>query len=205
MMQSAVITASTGTRCATPQRQFSPDSAWTVPSVDDCTALWERFAVPEHIQKHCQKVAHVATSLAKRAVECGMPNQIAAVQASALLHDVAKMYCVDYGGSHAQEGAAWVLEATGNHLIAQGVMHHVWWPWDIDLDAHFLPLAVQYADKRVRHDSIVSIDERFSDLMVRYGSTDLRQEYITASRLQADNIERALSARLEWNLSCVSF
>ena len=33
--------------------------------------------------------------------------------AAGLLHDLAKTYCIRHGGSHAQLGAAWVLEATG--------------------------------------------------------------------------------------------
>ena len=41
----------------------------------------------------------------------------ATVRASALLHDIAKTYCIRYGGSHAQLGAAWALSETHNYKL----------------------------------------------------------------------------------------
>jgi len=48
-------------------------------------------------------------------------------------------------------------------------------------------LLVNYADKRVRHASIVTLSERFEDLLRRYGSTAERREMI--SRLHDETLE----------------
>ncbi len=183
-----------------------------IPSDEECLALCAQYDIMEHIQRHCMAVADLATALAKRAVEIHgtgeegvfgntwggcLPGLVPVTRAAGLLHDVAKSYCVRHGGGHAQIGASWVLAATGNHYIAQAVMHHVEWPWhlpeNVCLPAHF----VSYADRRVRHDEYVSLEDRYTDLQDRYGKTPERQASIRASQQQAIKLERALSAHLE--------
>ena len=36
-----------------------------------CTALWEKYAMPPHIRRHCKVVAHIACTLAGRALARG--------------------------------------------------------------------------------------------------------------------------------------
>jgi hypothetical protein len=161
--------------------------------------------MPDHIRQHSEAVAQVAHTIALHARRSGMNVCADTVLASALLHDLAKIYTILHGGNHAQLGAAWVLKETGNPAIAQGVVHHVWWPWSISLDRHFLPCVIIYADKRVRHERIVSLAERYDDLMVRYGRTEKSRQYITLSLEQAADIERALAERLEIDFNAYSF
>ncbi len=175
------------------------------PSVEECYALWDRYAMPQHIREHSRLVADIALYIALRARDLLLYDCVQSVRASALLHDLAKHYTIEYGGNHAQLGGVWALEATGSPVIAQGVVHHVYWPWHLDVDAYFLPLCVIYADKRVRHDTFVTIEERFEDLFERYATNDFIRGRIELSKQQALEVERALSNRLGIDLHACTF
>ncbi|MGE4299851.1 MAG: HD domain-containing protein [Desulfovibrionaceae bacterium] len=175
------------------------------PDVDACRGIMARFAMPGHIRAHSERVTQVAVFVAERAREAGMDVCVRSVQASALLHDIAKDYAIRHGGHHAQLGGAWTVEATGNPTVAQGVMHHVFWPWDVDIDRGFLPLTVIYADKRVRHQSVVSVADRYDDLFDRYGATPDIRARIQVTMNQALDIEQQLGNRLGIDLHACTF
>lgn len=153
-----------------------------------------------NVRAHSALVACLATSLAEAAVTAGLAVNVGEVRAAALLHDLAKTYTIRHGGNHCQLGAAWVQELTGNPILAQGVLCHVSWPHSIDLQAHFLPLALIYSDKRVKHNRIVTLEARFEDLLVRYGKTDSIKNRIRESFERAEAIEHALAQTLGMNL-----
>ncbi len=159
----------------------------------------------EHIRVHSWLVAGVATILAELARDRGMGLNVQAVRASALLHDLGKTYTVQFGGNHSQLGSSWVIQATRNPAVAQGVMHHVHWPGPLDLEAHFLPLAIIYADKRVKHESVVSLKDRFVDLVDRYGVNQDLIARIQRSFQQGKDIEKLLNTRLEVDLDAYPF
>ncbi len=159
-----------------------------IPREADCLAIWNTVGVPEHIRSHCELVAAYALSLGQRLVCRGVVLDLDALYASALLHDIAKRFCIENGGNHAQLGAAWTVQFTGEPLLAQGVLHHVSWPWEIDFAGWPLPLLVQYADKRIMHNRFVDIDTRFDDLAKRYGHIELMHE----GKEQAKEMERQL-------------
>ena len=167
------------------------------PSEDVCRALWDKYEMPEHIRTHSEQVARFSVVLAEMAAERGAVVQVEEVRACGLLHDIAKSYTLRHGGSHAQLGAAWTLAETGHAGVAQGILHHVYWPWPLQEETLCtLPILVLYADKRTQHADFVTIEERFADLRDRYGIHEQARKGIEASRLQAISIERALSARL---------
>ena len=99
------------------------------------------------------------------------------------------------------------MAETRNYALAQGVMLHVHWPWPLPEGAGIcaLPFFVIYADKRVRHDACVPLEERYEDLLTRYGRTEAAREGIRGSYEQGKTIERALSAQLGWALHEDSF
>lgn len=137
----------------------------------------------------------------------GLCGQCAGGARQRLLHDIAKTYCLRHGGSHALLGGAWAVAETRNYTLAQGVMLHVHWPWPLPEGAGIcaLPFFVIYADKRVRHDACVPLEERYEDLLTRYGRTEAAREGIRGSYEQGKTIERALSAQLGWALHEDSF
>lgn len=181
-----------------PHSGFVPDEA-------RCRSFWKRHGMYPHIQEHSLQVAKVATLMAQRAHDLGLPVAVQATRASALLHDIAKTYSIVHGGNHSQLGAAIVMQLTGNPLLAQGVLHHVYWPFAVDVRAHFTPLAVLYADKRVAHDQLVRMPDRFDDLMERYGRTEAIRERIRQTLEQALDVERAFNILLGVDLDASDF
>ncbi len=188
-----------------PYLELSSLHVGSIPDDEACFALWDNYNMLENIRIHSLLVADVATLLATMAVDKGFDLCIKSVRASALLHDIAKTYTIDHGGSHAQMGASWVISATGNRKIAQGVAMHVHWPWPIPENICQLPFFVIYADKRVKHTKCVSLTERYDDLVVRYGLTQAHRDSIHASYMQGKEIERALSAQLGVDLDAHTF
>ena len=182
-----------------------PDAVWPTPSEAQCRAWWDDHAMMPHIKDHSARVAQVAEYVAVRAERAGHRVDVAQVRASALLHDLAKTYTIEHGGNHSQIGAAWVMDLTANPAVAQGVMHHVYWPFTMDAPANLLPFCVIYGDKRVSHDRIVDMEARFQDLMDRYGTTLVIRAAITKTHEQALVIERALGEIIGEDLSCASF
>ncbi|GFK96044.1 Ribonuclease Y [Fundidesulfovibrio magnetotacticus] len=170
------------------------------PSDAGCFAFWDEYAMLPHIREHSLAVARVATTLALAARRAGLPVDVQLVRASALLHDIAKTYTIHHGGNHSQLGGAWMQERTGNPVLAMGIVHHVHWPWPVDVRGHFLPMAIIYGDKRVRHDCVVTLDERFEDLYARYGSTPYIRDRLAESKQQSLDIESALGQALGMNL-----
>lgn len=179
------------------------------PPPDDarCFQLWDAYGMLDNIRSHSLRVAHIASAIASIAHELGFLQDIQEVRASALLHDLAKTYCLRHGGSHALLGASWVLKETSQPRIAQGVILHVQWPWKLPEGKKIcsLPIIVLYADKRVKHDNCVTLSERFEDLLVRYGQTEAAREGIRESWKQAQTIEQRISAQLGINLNENSF
>ena len=111
-----------------PSLEFPADPSWVVPE-RQCSRLWDKYDMMPHIREHCRAVAGVAVEIVRRAEERGAvpegrPLTVPLARAAGLLHDIAKSYTIRHGGSHAQLGAAWVREETGNPLLAQAVLFH---------------------------------------------------------------------------------
>ncbi|MFW5731200.1 MAG: HDIG domain-containing metalloprotein [Desulfonatronovibrionaceae bacterium] len=180
------------------------DPRWKIPDVQECLEYWEEYHLPEHIREHSMMVAVVAENICRLAGS-NLPVPREAVLASALLHDIGKFYCIEHGGSHNQLGASVVMELTANPAIAQGVMHHVYWPGDLDVQKFFLPLVLIYSDKRVKHNRIVTLKTRFDDLYARYGVDEKMKSMIQKSWDQAVAIETDLNHKYGVNLNAYTF
>jgi len=149
---------------------FTPSSRRSgaaVPDRAECDRLLERYDVPAHIRRHSEQVARVARRLSAALGAAGVALDGALVEAAALLHDISKAACLQ-GGDHAREGAE-LLQTLGYPEVAALVGRHVelglWEPDGQITEAEIL----NYSDKRVRHEEVVSLQERFEDLVERYG------------------------------------
>ena len=189
-----------------PSLSFPVSPSWYVPDEAQCVRLWDKYGMMPHIREHCRAVASVALEIVRRAGERGLIPEgrgldAPSVLAAGLLHDIAKTYTIRHGGSHAQLGAAWVRDETGNPALAQAVLWHVSWPWqegplDDSADPLRLPIIIAYADKRVRHTEVVTLEQRFEDLLIRYGIDDERRERITGYLNRTKTVEKALFDRI---------
>ena len=186
-------------------KPFSAQVLGNTPDIEKCYNLWDKYSMLENIRIHSRFVAEIATCIASWAIKKGMDCRHDIILAAALLHDLGKTYTIKYGGSHSQVAASWIMEETNNPAIAQCVLHHVYWPGEIDLKNHFEPLVIIYADKRVKHDMLVTLDQRFDDILKRYGTNDRRKEKILGSYKQNQYIEQELNKLLEVDLNAYSF
>lgn len=97
------------------------------------------------------------------------------VLAGALLHDIAKTPCLQQDCHHAKKGRDLCIEL-GYKEVGEVVREHVWLfefsPERYASGHFFAKELVYYADKRVRHDQIVSIAARKDYILERYGNND---------------------------------
>ncbi|MFP4168975.1 MAG: HD domain-containing protein [Desulfonatronovibrionaceae bacterium] len=180
-------------------------SGWPAPDAEQCRFLLDKYKTPEHIRAHSITVRDVARLIGLAAQKSGLEVCLPVLEAAALLHDIGKAYSIRHGGAHSQLGASIVMEETGNPVIAQAVMHHVFWPEQISVRDYFTPLTIIYSDKRVRHNQVVSIDDRFSDLFSRYGINETRMKLIQGSKNQALEIENELEKLIGVDLHACTF
>ncbi len=176
------------------QRLQEDYRSYTVPSKEECRVVMEEIAkLPEGLMRHSRKVAEVARELGEGLEQAGQKMDLAALEAGALCHDLAKGR-----PDHEREGAGF-LRRMGFEAIAPLVAAHA------DLQASGEPSLeaklVFLADKLVMGDRLVSLDERFSEAMQRFGSDpaaaeDIRRKWSIARTAQ-NEIEMLLKRPME--------
>jgi len=134
-----------------------------IPSREDALDIMDSRHVPRHILMHSLKVRQVAVAIASMLIGTGYPIDIRLVDRAAILHDVCKMDSIISGGDHASMGQE-LMQKLGYPLVGDVIGQHVLLR-EMVLDE---AMVVNYADKRVRQDVVVSLDQRFVDLMYRY-------------------------------------
>ncbi len=169
--------------------------AHKVPTRGTCLELLKRLRVPDHVISHSLQVERVASSLARALEKSGQDVDTALVEAAALLHDITKMDGLRTGQDHARS-AAKLLCDLGYPAVAEVVRHHVAVPLERCLLRVTEAEIVNYADKRVMHDRIVTLDERFEDLMNRYGRSQESRTVIASFLERTREIERKIARAL---------
>ena len=145
-----------------------------IPSVADCFQLMEQYEMLSNIRRHSQTVAAVAIELAD-ALGNELDREL--VIAGALLHDIAKTPCLENRCDHAVMGAEICLQHNLFEvapIVAEHVVLSCFEP-DRYRRGQFTEVEiVYYADKRVRHEEIVSLTKRLDYIIEHYGKNDSR-------------------------------
>ncbi len=149
--------------------------------------LLAEFDPPAHVRRHCETVASFALKVGRQLTKNGLSVDLSLLENAALLHDIVRV--VDfkifnpsafpvaptdeqiahweklrtrYAGMHHADAAGIILRERGHHDVAVVVEKHKYLQikegfstWEEKL--------LYYADKRAKHDMIVSIDERLAD------------------------------------------
>lgn len=150
----------------------------------------------ENIVRHSVLVERVACCLAERLVEEGAALDLAEITAAALLHDITKTSSIQTRENHAATGRT-LLERMGYHRIGEIVGCHILMPAEIfSQEGVSAEEVVYYADKRVLHDLIVSLGQRFEDLVVRYGSTPEARSRLRILEEQSYRIEEKIFSHI---------
>jgi uncharacterized protein len=159
------------------------------PSRKMCLELMDRCGMLPHIRLHSLAVCRIACAIAVELNRTGLRYDRDEIEAAALLHDITKTRSIITGENHAGTGSA-LLRDLGYARIAGIVAEHI---NPRDGGAALTPAEiVSYADKRILHTRIVSLDERFAYLYDRYGRSAEALRRIDATRARADAIEQKI-------------
>jgi len=146
-----------------------------IPDETGCRELMERYSMLPNIVEHSYRVCQVASYLGRALNGNGGKLDFDLIFASSLLHDITKTRSLRTRENHAETardllrelGCPEVAEIVGRHIRVEA--------WELSAPLSNAQV-VNYADKRVRHTSVVSLEERFQDLAVRYGISPASQE-----------------------------
>ena len=164
-----------------------------VPDRRTCLEIIAASDMMPHIRQHSLAVCRVAVTLARCLNEHEGHYDIAEIEAAALLHDITKTRSLSTGENHSLSGAATVA-AWGYHGVADIIRQHV----TPDSRGGSISAAeiVSYADKRVLHDRVVPLHERFAYLKTRYGKSPDDMRRIDAARERTEMIEQRIAGML---------
>lgn len=157
----------------------------SIPSKKECFRLLKENGVPENIIRHVTAVHDFAMSMVDSLEKKGVPINRSLVAAACLLHDVEKLK-----PDHEIKGGEFVIKK-GFPELAPLIRKH---GLRLILKKEFFPQTIEeklvfYADKRVKEDKVVTIEERFHDIKVRYGDGP---EWIKEEMELAKKIEDSL-------------
>jgi putative nucleotidyltransferase with HDIG domain len=143
--------------------------------------------MPPHIIRHSHAVRLVAVCVAATLKKAGFMLDMSLVDRAALLHDICKADSLLNGGDHALMGRR-LMDEQGYPRIGEVVGQHV----RLETLEVNEAMVVNYSDKRVMHDRVVSLQKRFLDLMDRYGKNEQSAERILKHYADASEVELIL-------------
>ena len=143
-----------------------------IPKRETCLKILRENGVPEHVINHSLAVEKVALFIAREinlaANRDGNKLNYDLISAGALLHDIAKIKAMENGEHHGKLGGKMVREL-GFPKVSDSVKQHIRLDSYDKIEEITEVEIINYSDKRVTHDSVVSMSERFSDICHRYG------------------------------------
>jgi len=191
------------------------------PTIQECKALQDKYRMPENIRRHTEQVTRVAVFLAEKLENAGTDIGVGLVRAGAMLHDIARPinFKVFYEQPTNEDIAAWdrlkakypgMKHTEAGYLMfkdiypemAEMIRRHNYGCVITGLAPRtWEEKVLNYADKRVAHDRIVSLDERFEEGQKRWhnehkGMRDFKKESRIASAHK--KIEEEIFSRLDF-------
>lgn len=146
-----------------------------------------RMAMAPHIAAHSLRVWQVACAIAPGLAAAGRPLNLKLVEAGAMLHDITKTRSLTTGENHAASGEALLRKMRLGRvaaLIGQHVTLRAYPPETLDE-----AVIVNYADKRVIHDRVVSLGQRLTYILETYGNDAPRRHRIRRLWLWTEALE----------------
>jgi uncharacterized protein len=162
-----------------------------IPTREECLRLMGEYGMLENITSHSLAVARVALFLSAELNKRGQKLDLRLVEAASLLHDLTKTECLKTKEDHAVTGSL-LLKRIGYDRVGEIVARHIWLGKAVDPSCVCEEEIVNYADKRVMHDRIVSLEERFRDLKERYGKLGRAEDYLEPLRDETFGIENKI-------------
>ncbi|MBD3330611.1 HD domain-containing protein [Candidatus Peregrinibacteria bacterium] len=137
--------------------------------------IYKENAVPANIIRHMQKVSEVAELLIKKFKEAGVSLNEELIITACLVHDVMRLKEDNKSVNHALLMGAYLSRTGEDELAALVTKHHF---EHIDDLENWEEKIVYYSDKRVAHDRIVSLKERFTEIgeRIAYRNPELEKK-----------------------------
>ncbi|NTW16133.1 MAG: HDIG domain-containing protein [Syntrophaceae bacterium] len=161
-----------------------------MPSREECDKLMVRHSMRPNIVAHSIQVMYVSLAITDN-LKNGVAINRDLVIAAALLHDITKTRSLETSERHDITGGK-LLREMGFSSIAEIVEQHVVFQ-NLNPQGRLEEREIiYYADKRVTHDKIVTIEERVHYLIQRYGNT----EEIRSRIIQNKNLVLAIERKI---------
>jgi uncharacterized protein len=148
-----------------------------IPSPKICFQLQHEMGMLDNIVMHCQQVCRVALTLVNSTNRPSADLNKRLIVAAALLHDITKTRSYKTKEDHAQIGEQFMIDR-GYPEVGRIVGQHVRMD---DYEKSGPPHAaeiINYVDKRVLHDRVVSLERRMQYIVDRYGTDPERKKRI---------------------------
>ena len=169
-----------------------------IPSPNRCLDLIRSMDMLEHIVTHSRRVCQVAVCIAEHLNhQSGQPN-LKLIIAAALLHDITKTRSFKTGENHANTGAT-LMESLGYQEVGDIVRQHVRLDTYSVSDSITEVEIVNYADKRVLHDQVVSLKERKEYIFEKYGKTPENRKRLDGLWRETENLESRIFQHLPFD------
>ena len=169
-----------------------------IPSVAECFRLMAQYEMLPNIREHSIMVGRVAGLIGQGVAASGGDISLELTVSAALLHDIAKTATLATDQPHDRLGAEICIRHGLDELadiVAEHVVLQNWEPEQCCTEKEI----VYYADKRVRHHEVVSLDTRLEYILDRYGNgDDWLHERIRENFSRAHRIEEHLFDRLSF-------
>ena len=166
-----------------------------IPTRGECEAILATQSVEPTQVRHSRKVAEVAERIALALARGGLSLNLDLVRAGALLHDLAKGR-----PDHAAVGAE-ILRSMNFPQVAQVVSMHT----DLNFSGGRLDESaiVYLADKLVRGENVVTIDQRFAPALARFSDNPLALQAAQRRMATAQAVALTVETRLGVSLSTI--
>ncbi|MDY6846724.1 MAG: HDIG domain-containing protein [Chloroflexota bacterium] len=139
------------------------------PSLAQCRAWLDAWAVPDNVRRHSSVVARSAYILAVKMQNRGIAVDPILAHRAGLVHDIDKIETLNKSSAHGNVGASFFVEQ-GYPQIAKIVREHIM-STILDPDAadrSWENKLVFFCDKLVEGDQLVPFDQRLAALRTRY-------------------------------------
>ena len=169
-----------------------------IPTKRACFELIRDMEMLDHIVAHSVVVCRVALLLTDKIMSTGNMLNRDLVQASALLHDITKTRSFETGELHSETGCLLLIDKgfteTGA-IVRQHVKLDVYFTSETVTEAEI----VNYADKRVLHDRIVSMDERMQYILETYGNDEAKRGLLLKLWEESKRVEKRIFKNISIN------
>ncbi|MEL7649332.1 MAG: DVU_1551 family NTP transferase [Sedimentibacter sp.] len=154
------------------------------PSMELCKKIQDYFHMPDEVMAHSSKVAIVASDLSRLLCKKGIKLNTNVILAAGMLHDIE-------GGKpeHARKGGE-LLSHMGYEQVSQIVREHM--VLDSISDVPTEKEVVFLADKMVKGEKLVNIEERFAAKEEKYKDNQAALQSIKLRKKQAYEIYHAI-------------